>query len=139
MIDNIPVYDRNAAAITQSVNARLGLEQISLLGAPSDMVATVHTGQLTTNIPLHFSKMTLGIGQIDVTDKDETDTKELYQVDGPADQNVENDDNPDDSDQESILESQVIKRKRNIKQPDNARKEMTKQRMAEVERQRIEN
>ena len=78
VIDNTPVYDTNAVANTQSVNARLGLEQISLPVAHPVTVATVHVEQLTTNMRPHLSQMTLGIGQIDVTDNDETDTEELY-------------------------------------------------------------
>ena len=65
---NIEAYTQDRLNITQSLNHRLGLTEISLPGAQSVTVATVQSNQLTTDIPNHFpnsiSKMTMTIRMI---------------------------------------------------------------------------
>ena len=90
IIDNIPAYDRDQIALSQSTDNILGLNQISLPRAQSTTVATVRTGQLITNISGPMSDITLWTEQqdLDYYEVDETDDESLYQVDGPTDKNV---------------------------------------------------
>ena len=55
VLDNIEAYARDRLNITQSLNNRLGLTEISLPGAQSVTVAMVQFNQLTTDIPNHLS------------------------------------------------------------------------------------
>ena len=51
VLDNLEAYVRDKLNITKSLNDRLGLTESSLLVAQSVTVATVHSDQLTRNIP----------------------------------------------------------------------------------------
>ena len=51
VLDNIEAYVKERLNITQSLNNRLGLTEISLPGAQSVTVATVQSDQLATDIP----------------------------------------------------------------------------------------
>ena len=70
-IDNIDAYNRDRALITQSLSDRLGLGQISLLGAQQVRVTTKHTNQMT-DIPDHLRWISLG-EETESTSYEETD------------------------------------------------------------------
>ena len=133
VIDNIEVYARDRAIITQSLNARLGLEPISLLGAQAVSVATVHQDELTTKIPTHLSRMTLGIGQNDNTDDYDNEDEGLYQVDSLTGIHTPPDSSDDNENSEPDNSAQKRGR-RNTAELDMARNAMPTQRQAEIER-----
>ena len=64
VLDNIEAYAQDRLNITQSFNHRLGLTEISLLGAQPVTVAAVQSDQLTTNIPNHLPN-SIATGQQD--------------------------------------------------------------------------
>ena len=131
LIDNIEMYARERAIITQSLNARLGLEPTSLPEAQVATAATVHQDQLTTKIPTHLSRMTLGIGQNEELDDYDDEDEELYQVDSPTDIHTPPDNLGDNENNEP--DTNAHKRgRRNYAKPDMVRKAMTKQRQAEI-------
>ena len=84
-IDNIDVYNRDRALITQSLSNRLGLGQNSLLGAQQVRVATKHTDQMA-DIPDHLRQISLG-EETESTSYKETDRNRyiIPQVDGTVD------------------------------------------------------
>ena len=89
----------------------------------------VHSDQLTTNIPNYLSNRT-DTGQQDDYDY-EDDREELYQVDGTMDVQTPTDNSDDSKDNEP--DNNARKRQRKTYAPtDTVRKEMTKQRQAEV-------
>ena len=91
------------------------------------MVTTVHAGQLTTDIPPHLSNMTLRIGQDNFSknDDDDTDTEE---------QEYKKNKTPDNNDKGQSTDQNS---KEIATDATNSRKELTRQRTAEVERWRI--
>ena len=116
--------------ITQSLNHRLGLTEISLPGAQSVTVATMQSNQLTTDIP-NYSPNSIVTGQQDDYDYQDDRKEELYQVDGTMDIQTPTDNSGDNVENE--LDNNVCKRQRKIYAPADAiRKEMTKQRQAEI-------
>ena len=70
-IDNIDVYNRDRALITQSLGNRLGLGLNSLLAAQQVSIAMKHTDQMT-DIPEHLRQISLG-EEIESTSYKETD------------------------------------------------------------------
>ena len=70
--------------MTQSLNHRLGLTDISLPGAQPVTVAMVQSDQITTNIPNH-SPISMVTGQQDDYDYQDYREEELYQIDGTTD------------------------------------------------------
>ena len=123
-------YIRDRSNITQSLNHRLGLRESSLLGAQPVTVATVQSNQLTINIPHHLSN-SIATGEQDDSDYQDDREEELYQVDDITDVQTPTDNSDDNEDNE--LDNNACKRQRKIYAPaDTVRKEMTKQRQAEV-------
>ena len=117
-------------SITKSLNDRLGLTEISLPGAQSVTVVMVESDQLTTRVPDDLLNST-EIGQQD--DNDYLDNREeyLYQVDGTMDIHTPTDHSTDDEDTEP--DNNTCKRQRKIYAPaDTIRKELTKQRQAQI-------
>ena len=116
--------------ITQPLNHRLGLTEISLPGAQSVNVATVQSDQLTTNIPNYLPN---GIATGQQNDYDYQDNREvhLYQVDDTTDIQTPTDNSEDDEDTEP--DNNAYKRQRKICAPaDIVGKDMAKQRQAQV-------
>ena len=102
----------------------------SLPGAQTITVAIVQFNQLTTRIPNH-SPNNIAIGQ--QNDNDYPDDREdyLYQVDGTRDIHTPTDHSADDEDTEP--DNNACKRQRKVYVPvDATRKELTKQRQAQV-------
>ena len=90
----------------------------------------VQSNQLTTNIPNHFPN-SIATGQQDDSDYQDNRAEELYQVDGTMDIQTPTDNLDDKEDNEP--DNNTHKRQRKIYAPaDTIRKEMTKQRQAEV-------
>ena len=90
----------------------------------------VQSDQLTTRIP-NYSPNNIGIGQ--QNDNDHLDNREdyLYQVDGTTDIHTPTDHSTDDEDTEP--DNNARKRERKVYAPvDTRRKELTKQRQAQV-------
>ena len=117
-------------SITRSLHDRLGLTENSLPGAQTITVATVQSDQLTTRIP-NYSPNNIGISQ--QNDNDYLDNREdyLYQVDDTMDIHKPADHSTDDEDTEP--DNNACKRQRNVYAPaDASRKELTKQRQAQV-------
>ena len=130
VLDNIEAYMRDRLNITQSLNHRLGLTEISLLGAQPVTVAMVQSNQLTTNIPNHLPN-SIAIGQQDDYDYQDDREEELYQVDGTTDVQTPIDNSDNNKDNEPDINAH--KRQRKIYAPgDTVRKEMTKLRQAKV-------
>ena len=117
-------------SISRSLHDRLGLMENSLLGAQTITVAMVQSSQLTTRIP-KYSPNNIVIGQ--QNDNDYPDDREdyLYQVDGTIDIHTPTDHSTDDEDTEQ--DNNAHKRQRKVYAPaDVSRKELTKQRQAQV-------
>ena len=117
-------------SITRSLHDRLGLTGNSLPGAPKITVAMVQSNQLTTRI-LNYSPNNIEIGQ--QNDNDYLDDREeyLYHVDGTTDIHTPTDHSTDDEDTEP--DNDARKRQRKVYAPvDTNRKELTKQRQAQV-------
>ena len=136
MPDNSQVLDNKEACmqdrlnITQSLNHRLGPRKSSLTGAPPVTVATVHSDQLITNITNHLSN-SIATGQQDDSDYQDNREEEIYQVDGTMDVQSPTDNSDDNEDNEP--DNNALKRQRKTYAPaDTVRKEMTKQRQADV-------
>ena len=130
LLDNMEAYAQNRLNITQSLNNRLGLTEISLLGAQSVTVATVQSNQLTTDFPNYFPN-SIVTGQQDDYDYQDDREKDLYQVDGTTDVQTPHDDSDNNEDNES--DNTAGKRQRKTFATANIiRKEMTKQRHADV-------
>ena len=116
--------------ITRSLNHRLGLTEISLLGAQPVTVAMVQSNQLTTNIPNHLPS-SIVTGQQDDYYYQNDREEELYQADGTMDAQTPTYSSDDNEDNEP--DNSACKRQRKIYAPvDTVRKDMTKQRQAEV-------
>ena len=114
----------------QSLNNRLGLGKSSLLGAQPVTVATVQCDQLTTNIPTHLSNR-IATGQLDDSDYQNDREEELCQVDGTMDIQTPTDNSDDNENDEP--DNNACKRQRKKYAPaDTVRKEMTKQRQADL-------
>ena len=117
-------------SITRSLHDRLGLTENSLLGAQTVTVAMVQSDQLTTRIPNNLPNNT-EIGQQDDNDYPDNREEHLYQVDGTTDVHTPTDHSADDEDTEP--DNNTCKRQRNVYLPsDTNRKELTKQRQAQV-------
>ena len=130
VLDNIEAYTQDRLNITQSLNHRLGQTEISLPGAQSVTVATVQSDQLTTNIP-NYLPNSIVTGQQDDYDYQDDREEHLYQIDGTMDIQTPTDNSEDDEDTEP--DNNAHKRQRKIYAPaDIVRKDMTKQRQAEV-------
>ena len=133
VLDNLEAYVQDKLNITRSLHDRLGLTENSL-------PAMVQSDQLTTRIP-NFLPNNKEIGQ--QNDNDYLDDREeyLYQVDGTTDVHTPADHSTDDEDTEP--DNNTHKRQRKVHAPaDTNRKELTKQRQAQVlknqqERQRL--
>ena len=90
----------------------------------------MQSDQLTTNIPDHLSN-SIAIGQQHDSDYQDDREEELYQVDGTTDVQTLTDNSDDNEDNEP--DNNAHKRQRKIYAPaDAVRKEMTKQRQADV-------
>ena len=90
----------------------------------------VQSNQLTTDIPDHLSN-SIAIGQQDDFDYQGDREEDLYQVDGTTNVQTPTDNSDDNEDNEP--DNLACKRQRKIYAPANAvRKEMTRQRQAEV-------
>ena len=90
----------------------------------------VQSDQLTTNIPDHLSN-SVAIGQQDDCDYQDDREEELYQVDGTMDVHTPTDNSDDNEDNEP--DNNAHKKQRKTYAPaDAVRKEMTKQRQADV-------
>ena len=111
---------------------RLSLTENSLLGAQTITVATVQSDQLITRFP-NYLPNNIEIGQ--QNDHDYLDDREeyLYQIDGTTDIQTPTDHSTDDEDTEP--DNNTHKRQRKVYAPADAnRKELTKQRQAQVGR-----
>ena len=116
--------------ITQSLNHRLGLTEISLPGAQSVTVTTVQSDQLNTNIP-NYSPNGIATGQQDDYDYQDNREVHLYQVDNTMDIQTPTDNSEDNEDTEP--DNNSCKRQRKIYAPaDIVGKDMAKQRQAQV-------
>ena len=80
VLDNIEACAQDRLNITQSLNNRLGLTEISLPGVQPVTVATVQSNQLTTVIPNHSPNSIAPGQQDDYNYQDDRD-----QVDGTTD------------------------------------------------------
>ena len=90
----------------------------------------VQSNQLTTEIPNHLSN-SIATGQQDDFDYQEDREEELYQIDGTTDLQTPTDNSDDNEDNDP--DNNAHKRQRNTYAPaDTVRKEMTKQRQADV-------
>ena len=117
-------------SITKSLNDRLGLTESSLPRAQSVTVAMVQSDQLTTRIPNNLPNST-EIGQQDDNDYLNDREEYLYQVDGTMDIHTPTDHSTDDEDTDP--DNNTCKRQRKIyAQTDTNRKELTKQRQAQI-------
>ena len=114
---------------TKSLNDRLGLIEGSLQGAQSVTVAMVQSNQLTTRIPNNSPNNT-EIGQQDDNDYPDDREEYLYQVDGTMDIHTPTEHSTDDEDTEPDNKSKIQTK---VYAPaDTNRKELTKQRQAEI-------
>ena len=77
VLDNIEAYVQDRLNITQSLNYRLGLTEISLPRTQSVTVATVQSNQLTTNIS-NYSPSSIATGQQDDYDYQDDREEHLY-------------------------------------------------------------
>ena len=115
---------------SQSLNNRLGLREIGLPGAQPVTVATVQSNQLTTFIPNYLPNSIVTDQQDDYDYQDDRE-EDLHQVDGTMDVQTPNDDSYDNEDNEP--DNTAGKRQRKSYASANTiRKEMTKQRCADV-------
>ena len=90
----------------------------------------MHSDQLTNIIPNHLSN-SIATGQQDDSDYQDDREEELYQVDGTTDVQTPTDNSDDNEDNE--LDDNACKRQRKTYAPaDTVRKEMTKQRQANI-------
>ena len=109
---------------------RLGLTEYSLPGAKTITVAMVQSDQLTTRIS-NYSLNNIGIGQQNDDDYPGNREDYLYQVDSTTDIHTLTDHSADDEDTEP--DNNACKRQRKVYAPvDASRKELTKQRQAQV-------
>ena len=130
VLDNIEAYAQDRLNITQSLNHKLGLTKSSLPGAQPVTVAMVQSNQLTTNIP-NYLPNSIETGQQDDYDYQDDRKEELDQVDGTTDIQTPTDNSDDDEDNEP--DNNACNRQRKIYAPaDTVRKDMTKQRQADV-------
>ena len=130
VLDNLEAYIRDKLSISRSLHDRLGLTENSLPGAQTVTVATVQSDQLTTKIP-NYSPNNTGIGQENENDYQDNREDYLYQVDGTTDIHTPTDPSTEDEDTEQ--DSSTCKRQRKIYAPaDISRKELTKQRQAQM-------
>ena len=130
VLHNLEVYVQDKLSITRSLHDRLGLTENSLPGAQTVTVATVQSNQLTTRIPNNLPNNT-EIGQQDDSDYPDDREEYLYQVDGTTDVHTPIDHSADDEDTEP--DNNTCKRKRKVHaSADTNRKELTKQRQAQV-------
>ena len=130
VLNNLEVYVRDKLSISRSLHDRLGLTENNLPGAQTFTVATVQSNQLTTRI-LNYFPNNIGTGQ--QNDNDYPDDREdyLYQVDGTMDIHTPTDHSADDEDTEP--DNNACNRQRKLYVPaDASRKELTKQRQAQV-------
>ena len=130
VLDNLETYVQDKLNISRSLHDRLGLTENSLPEAQTIAVATVQSNQLTTKIP-NYSPSNIEIGQ--QNDNDYQDDREdyLYQVDGTMDIHTPTDHSADNEDTEP--DNNACKRQRKVYAPvDTSRKELTKQRQAQV-------
>ena len=130
VLDNLEAYVQDKLSITRSLHDRLGLTENSLPGAQTVTVATVQSNQLTTRIP-NNSPNNIEIGQQDDNDYPDNREEYLYQVDGTTDIHTPTDHSADDEDTEP--DNNTHKRQRKVcAQADTNRKELTKQRQAQI-------
>ena len=108
----------------------MGLTENSLPGAQSVTVATVQSNQLTTEIP-NYSPNSIAKGQQGDYDYKDDREEDLYHVDGTMDIQTPNDDS--DNNENNEPDNIAGKRQRKTHATANTiRKEMTKQRCADV-------
>ena len=130
VLDNLEAYMRDKLSITRPLHDRLGLTKNSLPGAQTVTVAVVQSDQLTTRIPNYLPK-NIAIGQQNDSDNPDDRNDYLYQVDGTTDVHTPTDHSADDEDTEP--DNNTCKRQRKVYAPaDTNRKELTKQRQAQV-------
>ena len=102
ILNNIESYAPDRLNITQSLNHRLGLTEISLPGAQPVTVATVQSNQLTTNIS-NYLPYSIAKGQQNDYDYQDNREEELYQVDGTMDVQTPTDNSDDDEIMRQII------------------------------------
>ena len=130
VLDNLEAYVQDKLRITKSSHDRLGLTKNSLLGAQTVTVAMVQSDQLVTRIP-NYLPNNIEIGQQNDNDYPDDREEYLYQVDGTMDIHTPTDLSTDDEDTEP--DNNTHKRQRKVYAPADAnRKELTKQRQAQV-------
>ena len=130
VLDNLEAYVQDNLSISRSLHDRLGLTENSLPGAQTVTVATVQSDQLTTRIP-NNSPNNIEIGQQDDNDYPDNREEYLYQVDDTTDVHTPTDHSADDEDTEP--DNSTCKRQRKVYAPaDTNRKELTKQRQAQI-------
>ena len=130
VLDNLGAYVRHKLSISRSLHDRLGLIENSLLGAQTVTVAMVQSNQQTTKI-LNYSPNNIGIGQENDNDYQDNRKDYLYQVDGTTD--IHTPTNPSTDDEDTERDNNTCKKQRKISAPaDVSRKELTKQRQAQM-------
>ena len=130
VLDNLEAYVQDKLSITRSLHDRLGLTENSLPGAQTITVAIVQSDQLTTRIP-NYLPSNREIGQQNDNDYLDDRKEYLYQVDGTTDVHTPTDHSTDYKDTEPY--NNTRKRQRKVHAPaDASRKELTKQRQAQV-------
>ena len=130
LVDNLEAHVRDKLSITRSLHDRLSITENSLPGAQTVTVAMVQSNQLTTRIPDNSPNNT-EIGQQDDNDYLNDREEYLYQVDGTTNVHMPTDHSADDEDTEP--DNNTHKRQRKVYAPaDTDRKELTKQRQAQV-------
>ena len=136
VLDNLEAYVQYKLNITKSLHNRLGLTESSLLEAQSVTVARVQSDQLTTNIPNNSPNST-EIGQQNDYDYQDDREEYLYQVDGTMD--IHTPTNHSTNDEDTEPDNNAHKRQGKIHAPaDTIRKDMTKQRQAQLLKQQQE-
>ena len=130
VLDNLEAYVQDKLSISRSLHERLGLTENSLWGAQTITVAVMQSDQLTTRIP-NYSPNKTEISQQNDNVYPDNREEYLYQVDGTTDIHTHTDHFADDEDTEP--DNNACKRQRKVYAPVDAnRKELTKQRQAQV-------
>ena len=136
VLDNLEANVQGKLSITRSSLDRLGLTENSLLRAQTITVATVQSNQLTTSIP-NYSPNNIEIGQQNYNDYPDNREEYLYQVDDTTDVHTPTDHSADD--EHTGPDNNTCKRQRKVYAPaDTNRKELTKQRQAQVLKNQLE-
>ena len=131
VLHNVQAYARDRLNIAQSLNHRLGLGKVSLLGAQEITVATVQADPKTTEDVNAFLNMSLGLGESENNDIDYDREEELLQVDGTADSQLDIDNSHDIENNDNDNNAHKKPRKQ-YAEADVIRKQMTKDRKVQL-------